>query len=95
MLFLVTIFIVPVSNEALASEFYLPSREEISQGDVEIIAGEDKTVYEYRVKGRLLLIKIVPNKGLSYYMIPTDGGAHYQDLDHSKSLYPSWILYEW
>ncbi|MFT5209603.1 MAG: hypothetical protein ACI9CE_001325 [Flavobacterium sp.] len=86
---------MPNPNGLLASEYYLPSQEEISQGDVEIIAGEDKTVYEYRLKGRLLLIKIVPNKGLSYYMIPTDGGAHYRDLDHSKSLYPSWILYEW
>jgi len=78
-----------------ASEIYIPSREEASRGDVEIIAGEDKTVYEYRVNGRLLLIKIVPNKGLSYYMVPGDGTAHYQDLDHSKSLYPSWVLYEW
>ena len=89
------IIIMPYPHRLLASEIYIPNREEISQGDVEIIAGEDKTVYEYRVNGRLLLIKIIPDKGLSYYMIPGDGSEHYKDLDHSKSLYPSWVLYEW
>jgi len=78
-----------------ASEIYIPSRAEITQGDVEIIAGEEKTIFEYRVNGRLLLIKIVPDKGPSYYMLPSDGSAHYEDLDHSKGLYPSWILFEW
>jgi len=78
-----------------ASEIYIPSRDEISQGDVKIIAGEEKTIFEYRVNGKLLLIKIVPDKGLSYYMLPSDGSAHYENLDHSKGLYPSWILFEW
>ncbi len=78
-----------------ASEIYLPSREEISQGDVEIVIGEDRTVYEYRVNGRLLIIKVVPKVGFTYYMVPADGSEHFKSLDHNKKLYPRWFLVEW
>jgi hypothetical protein len=78
-----------------ASEIYIPSREEINEGDVEIIAGEHKTIYEYRVNGRLMMIKVVPKTGFSYYMVPADGSAHFEDLDHRQKLYPNWVLLEW
>ena len=78
-----------------ASEIYIPSRQDISDGDIEIVAGEDKTVYEYRVNGRLLMIKIVPKVGYAYYMVPADGSAHYNSLDHGQKLYPQWVLFEW
>ena len=78
-----------------ASEVYIPTREEIAGGDVEIVAGEDRTIYEYRVNGRLMMIKVVPKTGFAYYMAPADGSAHYEDLDHGQKLYPKWVLLEW
>lgn len=77
-----------------AEPVYIPSRAELAEGDVEIVAGEDRTVYEYRVNGRLLAIKIVPETGAPYYMVPADGGAHFESLDHKKKLYPQWVLVE-
>ena len=77
------------------SEIYIPTREEIAGGDVEIVAGEDRTIFEYRVNGRLMMIKVVPKTGLSYYMVPADGSAHFEDLDHRRKLYPRWVLLEW
>ena len=74
------------------SEFALPGEGE---GDVEIVIGEDKTVYEYRANGVLMIIKVVPENGRPYYMVPADGSPHYTDLDHSNSLYPQWILLQW
>jgi hypothetical protein len=82
---------VPVT---IAEPVYIPSREEMAAGEVEIIAGESKTVYEYRVNGRLLAIKIVPKLGVTYYMVPADGEAHYESLDHKKKLYPQWVIAE-
>jgi hypothetical protein len=64
-------------------------------GDVEIIIGESQTVYEYRTAGRLMMIKIVPKKGRPYYMVPADGSPHFTDLDHTRKLYPQWVLFEW
>ena len=77
-----------------AEPVYIPSREELAEGDVKIVAGEDRTVYEYRVNGRLLAIKIVPETGATYYMVPADGEAHFESLDHKKKLYPQWVLVE-
>ncbi len=92
---LVLITCLQVVSYSAASEVYVPSREEISDSDVEIVAGESKTVYEYRVNGYLLMIKVVPKAGLPYYMVPADGSPHYESLDHSQKLYPNWILIEW
>ena len=81
-----------VAGAVVAAEPYIPTDEELAQGDVEIVAGENKTVYEYRVNGRLMMIKVVPNVGSPYYMVPADGSAHYTDLNHTKKLYPRWTL---
>jgi hypothetical protein len=64
-------------------------------GDVEIIVGESQTVYEYRTAGRLMMIKIGPKNGRAYYMVPADGSPHFTDLDHTRKLYPQWVLFEW
>jgi len=92
-----TLFAVAIAAAApvtMAEPVYIPTREEMAAGDVQIIAGESKTVYEYRVNGRLLAIKIVPKLGATYYMVPADGEAHYESLDHKKKLYPQWVIAE-
>lgn len=84
-----------LTYHAAASEIYIPTREDIAGGDIEIVAGEEQTVYEYRVNGHLLMIKIVPKVGFPYYLVPADGSPHYISLDHSQKLYPNWVLVEW
>ena len=65
------------------------------EDQIEIIEGEDRTIYEYRQNGVLTMIKIVPNKGRPYYMVPADGSPHYEGLDHKRRLYPQWVIVEW
>tara|TARA_R110002110_G_scaffold89722_5_gene233687 strand:- start:101 stop:391 length:291 start_codon:yes stop_codon:yes gene_type:complete len=89
-----TLVLLTVASLALAEPVYVPTKEELAAGDVEIIAGEDRTVYEYRINGRLMMIKIVPKVGATYYMAPADGEPHYDDLDHKKKLYPKWVIVE-
>jgi len=93
----VTIFLVGLLSvqSASASEIYMPSRQEITRGDVEIVAGEDRTVYEYWVGGRVMMIKVVPKVGISYYMVPADGSAHYRGLELKQKLYPQFVIIEW
>jgi hypothetical protein len=78
-----------------ASDVYLSPPDENAADDIEIVAGKDQTVFEYRNNGYLLMIKVVPKHGRPYYMIPADGSPNYQSLDYSKRLYPSWIILEW
>ena len=68
---------------------------DIDEDAIEIIEGEDRTIYEYRQNGVLTMIKVVPDNGRAYYMVPADGSAHYEGLDHKKNLYPQWVIVEW
>lgn len=71
-----------------------PGSEEEADSVV-IVEGEDQMIYEYRQNGVLVMIKIVPENGRPYYMVPADGGAHYESLDHKRKLYPQWVIVEW
>lgn len=55
---------------------------------------EDKTFYEYRVNGILKEIKVVPEIGPVYYLVPADGNAWIRE-DRSQVLVPKWVLFEW
>lgn len=70
-----------------------PGEEE--QAQVTIVEGEDRMIYEYRQNGVLTMIKVVPENGRPYYMVPADGSAHYESLDHKRKLYPQWVIIEW
>jgi len=68
--------------------------EEREEDDIQIVEGEDRTIYEYRQNGILTMIKVVPKKGRPYYMVPADGAPHYESLDHKRQLYPQWVIVE-
>jgi hypothetical protein len=55
---------------------------------------EQKTFYEYRVNGVLKEIKVVPQIGPTYYLVPADGNAWIRE-DRSQVLVPSWVLFKW
>ena len=80
---------------ALAAPVHLSPPDENAADDIEIVAGKDRTVFEYRNNGYLLMIKVVPKHGKPYYMIPADGSPHYKSLDYARNLYPSWIIVQW
>ena len=62
---------------------------------VEIVSGQDRTVYEYHQNGRLVAIKVVPKKGRPYYMVPGDASGLPTDLESARHLYPQWVIIEW
>ncbi|MEM7218315.1 MAG: DUF2782 domain-containing protein [Pseudomonadota bacterium] len=62
--------------------------------DVTIIAGEDRTVYEYRQNGNLRMVKIVPTIGRPYYLVPADDTRGFGDLEQARMLIPKWVIVE-
>ena len=54
---------------------------------------QDTTYYEYRVNGELQEIRVEPEIGPAYYLIPVAGG--FQRREESLLLLPSWVLFRW
>lgn len=62
--------------------------------DVTLIAGEERTVYEYRQNGQLRMIKVVPKVGKPYYLTPRDPTRGFGDLEQADMLLAEWVLWE-
>ncbi len=56
--------------------------------------GEQEVFYEYRVNGQLMEIKVVPEVGPEYYLVPADGGGWIRETE-SDMLVPSWVIFRW
>lgn len=93
--FPLTLLLLAFAITASGEETTVAPPDPSAADDVQIIAGEDRTIFEYRTNGVLMMIKIVPETGAPYYMVPADGSAHFESLDHSKKLYPRWVILEW
>ena len=71
-----------------------PTPEDLRGPDVIIIAGEERTIYEYRQNGHLRMVKIVPNWGKPYYLLPRDPTTGFGDLERADALLPTWVIVE-
>ncbi len=66
-----------------------------SEAQIVIRPGEGKEViYEYRVNGELVEIKVVPEVGPEYYLVPAEGGGWIRETE-TELLVPSWVLFRW
>ncbi|GHD40265.1 Protein of unknown function [Marinobacter persicus] len=82
---------VVTPQEPVVISDYQPSSED---AQIVIRPGEDEVFYEYRVNGQLVEIKVVPEVGPEYYLVPAEGGGWIQDTE-SDLLVPSWVLFRW
>lgn len=80
---------------ALATFCFGATAEDTRDDDIEIVEGEERTIYEYHTNGLLMMIKVVPENGRPYYMVPADGSPHYEGVDQAETLYPQWVILEW
>lgn len=71
---------------------------EALEPDVTIIQRGEETVEEYRIHGRLYMVKITPSAGPSYYLLDSDGDGKLEsrmsDL-YSNFVVPSWVILSW
>ena len=85
----VACFLLPLAHPVLAEESALPVEPQIT-----IRHEEKKTMYEYRVNGILKEIKVVPEIGPAYYLVPADGGGWIRE-ERSQLLVPKWVIFSW
>jgi Protein of unknown function (DUF2782) len=66
--------------------------------DITIIRKGKKTIQEYRLGGKLYMIKVIPDVGPPYYFIDSDGDGNVDvrgnDLDKGSRV-NMWKLLEW
>ena len=67
------------------------------QPDVTILETDRGTVYEYRIKGRLYMVRIQPQIGLPYFLIDSngDGTLDVQQDRVWNNAVPQWLLFSW
>ena len=66
--------------------------------DITIRRRGTDTVEEYRINGKLYMVKIKPSIGPPYYMVDTDGDGNMDvrksDVTRGMNI-PRWVLFSW
>ncbi|HSC80011.1 MAG TPA: DUF2782 domain-containing protein [Chitinolyticbacter sp.] len=69
----------------------------IDEPDVRIIEKDDATIAEYRMHGKLYMMKVTPKIGPPYYLIDREGDGRFDRMDTGGAniSVPRWVLFEW
>lgn len=65
---------------------------------ISIHATPDTTIEEYRINGKLYMIRITPKKGAPYYLVDADGDGELETRSNELApdfLIPSWVIFKW
>jgi hypothetical protein len=67
------------------------------QPEITIRESGNETIYEYRIRGVLYMVKIQPQFGPPYFLIDSDGNGTLDQRDTSpKNIsIPQWVLFSW
>ncbi len=71
---------------------------EALEPDVTIVQRKDATIEEYRLNGRLYMIKIVPVVGKPYYLMDKDGDGLMESRISTLTkdpIVPQWVIFSW
>ena len=71
---------------------------ETLEPEVTIRTEKESTVEEYRIHGRLYMVKITPTIGKPYYLLDSDGDGKLETrMSHLYSNFtvPSWVIFSW
>lgn len=84
----------PVSSETRSSP--APEPETGLEPEITITTRGEVTYEEYRMHGKLYMIKITPKQGKPYYLIDRDGSGQFRrsELEPTISI-PNWIIKSW
>ena len=66
--------------------------------EVTIIRRDDAVIEEYRVNGRMYMVKITPKIGKPYYLVDQDGDGRLESRMGRISddfVVPQWVIFSW
>jgi hypothetical protein len=79
----------------------IPAKESeakvLNEPEIRIIEKADATIAEYRLKGKLYMMKVTPKVGLLYFLIDKEGNGRFDrsdDLGGSNLSVPRWVIFE-
>lgn len=90
-----------IPNAVVEEEEPLPPKiqDEQLEPTVTIREEEDRRIEEYRINGRVYMIKVTPKKGIPYYYIDSDGDGQLELDLTQQALNPVqpvfWKIKEW
>ncbi|WP_295396682.1 DUF2782 domain-containing protein [uncultured Thiodictyon sp.] len=74
-----------------------PATGDATEPEITIREGANETIYEYRVRGRLYMVKIKPQIGPVYYMIDSNGDGRLDQRSNSplNININQWEIFTW
>ncbi len=101
--FLSTALLLALALPATAADAPPPppapaTENEIPEPEITIRPSADGMIEEYRIKGRLYMVKISPKDAPPYYLIDNDGDGELETRHNGpmeSRLIPQWILFRW
>lgn len=88
----------PLATVAAEEDRRAADLEGESQPPISIHAPAESTIEEYRVNGKLYMIRITPKKGAPYYLVDADGDGNLETRRNELApdfLIPSWVIFKW
>lgn len=64
-----------------------------AEPEVRVVQKGDQRIEEYRVNGKLYMMKVTPGKGTPYFLQDPEGTGYMKQVDPSQHVViPSWVL---
>ncbi|NMF88368.1 DUF2782 domain-containing protein [Aromatoleum petrolei] len=74
----------------------MPASDPSLDPEVRIVQRGEDTVQEYRIRGKLYMIKVTPPHGVPYYLIDNEGNGVMTRQDVLPTLaVPMWVIKSW
>ncbi|AMO37819.1 DUF2782 domain-containing protein [Thauera humireducens] len=74
----------------------MPTGAETDEPEVTIVQRGEDTVTEYRIRGKLYMVKVTPPHGVPYYLIDKEGTGQMVRHDGAADLaVPMWVIKSW
>jgi hypothetical protein len=85
------------AQETVIDTFKSPVKtaEENATPEITIRKEKEQTIEEYRIRGRLYMVKVTPKHGKPYYLVDLNGEGHFIRRDEVTSIpiVPQWVLF--
>jgi hypothetical protein len=73
-----------------------PEMVEVEEPQVTIVRRGEDTVTEYRLHGKLYMVKVTPLHGVPYYLVDREGKGQMVRDDSAPTLaVPMWVIKQW